>query len=61
MIGKIRNFFLEVKAEMHKVTWPTREELVGSTGVVLMTMVILSAFIGVTDFIVSIAMTMILR
>ena len=61
MIGKIRNFFLEVKAEMNKVTWPTREELVGSTGVVLMTMVILSAFIGVTDFIVSIAMTVFLR
>jgi preprotein translocase subunit SecE len=61
MIAKVRNFFLEVKAEMHKVTWPTREELIGSTGVVLMTMVILSAFIGLTDFIVSMAMTFILR
>ncbi len=61
MIAKVRNFFLEVKAEMHKVTWPTREELIGSTGVVLMTMVILSAFIGCTDFIVSMAMTFILR
>ena len=61
MIAKIKNFFLEVKAEMNKVTWPSREELVGSTGVVLMTMAILSAFIGVTDFIVSIVMTKFLR
>jgi preprotein translocase subunit SecE len=61
MIAKVRNFFLEVKGEMAKVTWPTREELIGSTGVVLMTMLILSAFIGLTDFIVSIAMTFILR
>jgi preprotein translocase subunit SecE len=61
MIAKLRNFFLEVKGEMAKVTWPTREELIGSTGVVLMTMLILSTFIGLTDFIVSIAMTFILR
>ena len=61
MIAKIKNFFLEVKAEMNKVTWPSREELVGSTGVVLMTMAILSVFIGITDFIVSIVMTKFLR
>ena len=61
MIAKIKNFFLEVKAEMNKVTWPSREELVGSTGVVLMTMAILSVFIGFTDFIVSIVMTRFLR
>ena len=53
MIKKVQNFFSEVRAEMGKVTWPTREELIGSTGVVLMTMFILSAFIGVADFFLS--------
>ena len=61
MIQKVRNFFSEVRTEMQKVTWPTREELVGSTGVVLMLMFILSTFIGVTDFILSMLITGLLR
>ncbi len=58
---KIINFFREVKAEMQKVTWPTREELMGSTGVVLVTMLILSTFVGVTDLILSHLLKLVLR
>ena len=61
MINNIRKFFSEVRAEMGKVTWATREELIGSTGVVLMTMLILSTFIGISDFILSHALSIILR
>ena len=61
MIGNIRKFISEVRAEMQKVTWSTRQELIGSTGVVLMTMLILSTFIGVSDFVLSHALSMILR
>ena len=60
-MNKIINFFREVRAEMQKVTWPTREELMGSTGVVLVTMLILSTFIGVTDFFLSQLLKMVLR
>ena len=61
MIAKVRNFFQEVRAEMQKVTWPTREELMGSTGVVLMMMLILSTFIGVADLVFSQALHILLR
>ncbi len=61
MVDKIKNFFSEVRAEMQKVTWPTREELVGSTGVVLMTMFILSTFIGIADFVLSYVLAVIMR
>ena len=61
MLGNIRKFFSEVRAEMQKVTWSTREEIMGSTGVVLMTMLILSTFIGVTDFILAHALSVLLR
>ena len=61
MINNIRKFFSEVRAEMQKVTWSTRQELIGSTGVVLMTMFILSTFIGISDFILSHALSIILR
>ena len=61
MINNIRKFLSEVRAEMQKVTWSTRQELIGSTGVVLMTMLILSTFIGISDFILSHALSIILR
>lgn len=60
MINKVRGFFAEVRAEMQKVTWPSREELMGSTSVVLVTMLILSVFIGIVDFIFSNALSRLL-
>ena len=53
MIKKVQTFASEVRAEMQKVTWPTRPELMESTGVVLMTMLIISTFIGINDLIFS--------
>jgi len=61
MVKKMQGFLSEVRAEMQKVTWSTREELMGSTAVVLMTMLILSVFIGVSDFIFSHFLSALLR
>jgi preprotein translocase subunit SecE len=61
MIKKIKDFISEVRAEMQKVTWSTREELIGSTSVVLMTMLILSVFIGISDFAFSHFLSALLR
>jgi preprotein translocase subunit SecE len=61
MIKKVQTFFQEVRAEMQKVTWSTREELIGSTSVVLMTMLILSVFIGIADLFFSTVLRVILR
>ena len=61
MLDKVKNFFSEVRAEMQKVSWSTREELIGSTGVVLMTMFLLSAFIGVMDFFMSHFLSVLVR
>ena len=61
MWSNIRKFFSEVRAEMQKVTWSSRDEIVGSTAVVLMTMLILSTFIGISDFILAHALSVLLR
>ena len=61
MLNKVKNFFTEVRTEMGKVTWSTREELAGSTAVVLMAMLILSSFIGIADFVFSHVLSAILR
>jgi preprotein translocase subunit SecE len=51
--NKFFGFFSETKQELKKVAWPTRRELLGSTGVVIVTTLILAAFIGFVDFILS--------
>jgi preprotein translocase subunit SecE len=38
---------------MSKVAWPTKDELIGSTIVVLVSLAILSVFIGICDLILS--------
>jgi preprotein translocase subunit SecE len=53
MANKVTGFFKEVKLEMLKVSWPTRAELIGSTVVVLVSLGVLSLFIGVCDIALS--------
>ena len=53
MLKKIFKFISDVRAEMMKVSWPTRQELIGSTGVVILTTVLLAIFIGLCDFVLS--------
>ena len=48
---KLKVFFKEVRLEMSKVTWPTRAELKDSTIVVIVSCLVISAFIGTVDWI----------
>lgn len=61
MIGKVKKFVSEVKTEMSKVTWSTRQELVNSTMIVLAAMAFLSVFVGVTDIVMGQLMKLIMR
>jgi preprotein translocase subunit SecE len=58
---KLIQFFKEVRIELTKVTWPKRDELVGSTTVVLILSVILAVFIGAVDLIIGKIIVLILR
>lgn len=42
-------FLKEVRTELKKVNWPLRKEVVGSTVVVIVSVFILSFFLGVID------------
>ena len=48
-VGGLRNFLGEVKAELLKCTWPTRKELFGQSVVVIVSVIILGAFVGLCD------------
>lgn len=44
-----REFMKEVQVEFSKISWPNRNELRDSTMVVILTVLIVSAFIGAVD------------
>jgi len=50
IIQKPITFLKEVKQELSKVSWSTREELMGSTVVVIVVTFIMAAYIGIIDF-----------
>ena len=60
MANKFVGFFNDVKLEMGKVTWSTRDELIGSTIVVIVSLAILSIFIGICDVVLSAAVNIIM-
>jgi len=53
MGNKIVGFFNDVKLEMGKVSWSTKDELIGSTIVVIVSLAVLSVFIGICDVVLS--------
>ena len=51
LIVKTQTFFAEVVTELKKSAWPTRKELLDSTLVVIVTMLILGMFVAVADMV----------
>jgi preprotein translocase subunit SecE len=47
---KVAGFFQEFKTEMKKVTWPGRKDTIASTAVVIVTVLVIVAFLGLVDF-----------
>lgn len=47
---KVSVFYQEFKTEMKKVTWPGRKDTVSSTAVVIVTVLVIVAFLGLVDF-----------
>lgn len=46
---RIANFFAESKVELKKVTWPTKEQLLHNTGVILVFIIIVGVILSVLD------------
>jgi preprotein translocase subunit SecE len=47
--GAIQRYFSETGGELRKVSWPTRQEAVQLTGLVLIVMVVMGLFLGLVD------------
>jgi len=46
---QVREYLKDVRGELKRVSWPTREELRDSTVVVIVTVLLVAAFIGLVD------------
>ena len=60
-VTRIREFVQEVLAEFRKVTWPSRQELMNSTTIVIVVTVVLAFFLGGVDITLSKVVERILR
>jgi preprotein translocase subunit SecE len=49
VVTRVREFVQEVLLEFRRVTWPSRQELINSTVVVLALTVIVAFFLGAVD------------
>jgi preprotein translocase subunit SecE len=61
IFSKPANFLSEVRAELLKVSWSTRQELIGSTFVVMGVTALMAVYVGIIDVIITKFLTLVLR
>ncbi|MBI5182711.1 MAG: preprotein translocase subunit SecE [Nitrospirae bacterium] len=49
MLERIKEFFNDVRGEFRKITFPTREETISSTVVVIVLVLIASTYLSIVD------------
>lgn len=59
--GKIKIFLSQVKVELSKVSWSSRQELIGATGVVIVITLLLTVCIGAIDSLLSVLLNYFIR
>ena len=53
MLEKAIQFLKDVRNEVKRVTWPSKKEAMGGTGVVLVAVFLISIFLGLVDTLLS--------
>ena len=48
-VHQVRSLYQQIVAELKKCTWPTRQELMESTVVVIISVAIMTAFVATLD------------
>lgn len=48
-MGKVRSFFKESIAELKKVVWPSREDVISSVKIVLISTAVIALILGLLD------------
>jgi preprotein translocase subunit SecE len=48
--NRITKYLKEVRAETRKVTWPSRQEVLRLSTIVVIVLIVMSAFMAIVDF-----------
>ena len=57
----MRDFLHETRVEMKQVTWPSREDVVSTTGVVIATVFFFGVFLAAVDWLVQLGVTRVFK
>lgn len=60
-LANLRTFFMEVKLELVKCSWPTRKELFGQSAVVIVAVIFLAAVVWFFDLLVGFGLQQIMH
>ena len=60
-ITQVRTFFADVRLELKKCSWPSRSELMESTTVVVVSVIIMGSFVAVSDVVIGGVLRMVIR
>ncbi|HEY7535071.1 MAG TPA: preprotein translocase subunit SecE [Thermodesulfobacteriota bacterium] len=55
LIENIVRFFKDVEVELKRISWPPLKESIRSTGAVIVITILLASFLGLIDFLFSLA------
>ena len=55
-VDQTRGFLVGVREELRKVTWPTREELIKATRMIVVLSILLGLVIGLMDWLLQLAL-----
>ena len=56
-----REFLHDVRVEMKQVTWPSREDVISTTGVVIATVFFFGVFLAVVDWLVQMGLERVIK
>jgi preprotein translocase subunit SecE len=60
-VAETREFLHDVRVEMKQVTWPSREDVVSTTTIVIATVFFFGVFLAVTDWLVNRGITYVFK
>ena len=49
-LSRLTKFFKETKAELKKVTWPTKDQLIHNTSIIIAFIIIFTVILSILDF-----------
>ncbi len=52
-IAGMRQFITDVTKELKRTSWPSQQEVIGTTGVVIVAVLIVAVYLGVVDVVLA--------